>query len=174
MNAEAIRQKFLEKLGDKPQAAAWEKLLSAGQLWEFAKTLGAYYNTPEGAGAAPVCRELISAVRELQGEKARTSAKPTTVVFGTSGWRGVIGEDFTLLNVQKVVHGIIEMMKSRVFLDFNGYRDFSEVQRHGIVLLRDNRYLGELFIDAAAKVLGTAGIKVLHAGCARPVSAPRL
>ena len=43
----------------------------------------------------------------------------TTVVFGTSGWRGVIGEDFTGLNVAKVIRGIVEMMQSAEFLKVN-------------------------------------------------------
>lgn len=39
-------------------------------------------------------------------------------MFGTSGWRGVIGEDFTVLNVHKTVRGIIDMMKTDDFLRY--------------------------------------------------------
>ncbi|MBP5232420.1 MAG: phosphomannomutase [Planctomycetes bacterium] len=143
---------------------AFKKHAASGAFWEIAKALGAFYNQPGNVAAAPACRALIDRIREYQGEKAQTSDQPTTVVFGTSGWRGVIGEDFTLLNVHKVVRGIIEMMREPVFLKANGYQTFAEVQSHGIVILRDNRYLGEVFMAAAEKELAAAGIRVMSAG----------
>lgn len=134
-------------------------------FWEVAKLLGAYYNRP-GTPAATVagCRALIDAIRDYQGQKALASTAPTTIVFGTSGWRGVIGEDFTLQNVHKVVRGIIEMMRTPAFLGFNGYASFAQVQLHGLVLLRDNRYLGDTFLAAAAHELAAAGVKMYLAG----------
>jgi phosphomannomutase len=88
----------------------------------------------------------------------------TMVVFGTSGWRGIIGEDFTILNVHKVVNGIIRMMKDEVFLNVNGYTSFKDVQEKGIILFRDNRFMGDIFIEAAKKELASAGIKIYDAG----------
>lgn len=134
-------------------------------LWEAAKKVGAYMNT---AAVTPedvdLCKSIIAAVRDYQGEKARTSTATTTVVFGTSGWRGVIGEDFTVLNVHKVARGIVEMMRTARFLETNGYASFDEVQTHGIVVFRDNRFLGDTFMDAAMQELAEAGIRIHAAG----------
>lgn len=138
--------------------------LKSGAVWEIAKLLGAYYNKAENAALTPICRQIIDEIREEQGKKALTAKTTTTVVFGTSGWRGVIGEDFTLLNVQKVVRGAIEMMKTEIFLKTNNYPSFADVQKNGIVLLRDNRYLGDEFINAAIDELTAENIKFYNAG----------
>jgi hypothetical protein len=98
------------------------------------------------------CIQTIDKIREHQGQKALTSTKTTTVVFGTSGWRGVIGEDFTMLNVHKTVRGIIDMMKTEDFLRYNKMSSFEDVKKAGILILRDNRYMGDEFMDAAMKV----------------------
>jgi hypothetical protein len=76
------------------------------------------------------CIQTIDKIREHQGQKALTSTKTTTVVFGTSGWRGVIGEDFTMLNVHKTVRGIIDMMKTEDFLRYiaGGTNSYSQTQ----------------------------------------------
>lgn len=139
--------------------------LKKRQFWEVAKTLGAYYNRPRTPKEIiEECRSIIEDIRDYQGEKALSSDLATTVVFGTSGWRGVIGEDFTALNVAKVVRGIIEMMHTPDFLNCNGYQSFAQVQKHGLVLLRDNRYLGDEFLEIAARELADAGVKMYLAG----------
>jgi len=134
-------------------------------LWEAANLLGSWMNTP---GVAENDRttviDLIGRIRESQGYQARYSAKPTLVVFGTSGWRGVIGEDFTILNVHKVVRGICRMMQSDEFLQTTGLPDFNAVQEKGILLLRDNRFMGDEFMVAAMLELAAAGIKIFDAG----------
>ncbi|MDR1323804.1 MAG: phosphomannomutase [Candidatus Margulisbacteria bacterium] len=98
------------------------------------------------------------------GELARASTEPTVVEFGTSGWRGRIGEDFTLYNVRKVTRAIIDTMQTAVFLVANNYYYFTEVQQNGIVVFRDNRYMGDEFIEAALAELHAAGIKTYSAG----------
>ena len=35
----------------------------------------------------------------------------TEIKFGTSGWRGIIGEDFTFENVRVATHGIASYLK---------------------------------------------------------------
>lgn len=160
-----LEKMIRETLSDAAVLATVDGFLKKGFFWEVAKTLGAFYNRP-GATEDIIaeCRHIIDDIRDFQGEKALASTATTTIVFGTSGWRGVIGEDFTLLNVHKVVRGIVEMMHSKEFLDFNGYTSFAQVQLHGIVLLRDNRYLGDTFIEAASLELATAGVKMYVAG----------
>lgn len=134
-------------------------------LWEAALAVGAFMNGDDVTAAERErAVELITQIRELQGELARTSREPASVVFGTSGWRDVIGEGFTVFNVHKVVRGIIRMMHSREFLDTNQMADVEEVKRAGILLLRDNRYMGDEFISAAEAELAAVGFTIMNAG----------
>jgi phosphomannomutase len=169
--AEQIRdlvEPFRAQLG--PIADQIEAFLrsSAGRqpdFWEVANLLGNFMNEPEvEESARERCRKVIDQVREHQGGIARTSRRPTTVLFGTSGWREPIGHGFSVHNVHKVVRGIIEMMQTETFLETNGHRSFDEVRAEGIVVLRDNRYMGDEFIEAAVAELSAAGIKVYNAG----------
>jgi phosphomannomutase len=134
-------------------------------FWEVANLLGNFMNEPEvEENARERCRQVIDRVREHQGEIARTSRRPTTVLFGTSGWREPIGHGFSIHNVHKVVRGIIEMMETATFVETNGYRSFDEVRKQGIVVLRDNRFMGDEFIEAAVAELSAAGIRIYNAG----------
>lgn len=48
-------------------------------------------------------RELLSIIENF----ARENTNPARIVFGTSGWRGEIGTDFTFNNVRIVTSAII-------------------------------------------------------------------
>jgi phosphoglucomutase len=63
------------------------------------------------------------------------------IEFGTSGWRGVIGEDFTFENVRIAVQGIVN------FIHGQG------IETGGILVGYDTRFLSEKFAAEAAKVL---------------------
>ena len=52
-------------------------------------------------------RELLSLIERF----ARDNTSPSTVVFGTSGWRGEIGTDYTFNNVRVVTSAIVRMFK---------------------------------------------------------------
>ena len=139
--------------------------LQKNDLWEVANILGRYYNLYDASQEdTQKCIKIISRIRELQGELARISQEPASVVFGTSGWRGHIGEDFTLYNVHKVTRGIIEMLKSDIFLQYCGYQSFDDVKKAGILLLHDNRFMGREFCEAAMKELAAEGVKMFYAG----------
>ncbi|MDD2365084.1 MAG: phosphoglucomutase/phosphomannomutase family protein [Desulfuromonadaceae bacterium] len=69
------------------------------------------------------------------------------IKFGTSGWRGILCEDFTFNNVKTVVQAIAETVKT------------SGEQEKGIVISCDTRFMGQKFVEAAATVLAGAGIK---------------
>jgi len=134
-------------------------------LWEAANNLGACYNSEAlESQVKNQCIQLITKIREFQGTLARESKQTTTVVFGTSGWREAIGDGFTILNVHKVVRGIIEMMKSEVFLKTNKYESFKDVKAAGILVLRDNRFMGDEFKASAMKELAAEGIRIYDAG----------
>lgn len=162
-----IRAALAEGLSfiDNATTATITAYLDSENLWEVANTIGNYYNDNDvSVTERAACRSCIDEIRAVQGAKAKSSDASTTIVFGTSGWRGIIGETFTVLNVHKVVRGIVEMMQTSAFLDTNGYDSFAEVQKNGILVLRDNRYMGDLFMDAAMKELATADIKIHFAG----------
>ena len=157
---------LIEKaINDEGEVAKAKEQLEQGQIWEAAKVAGCYYNLPGTTeDTVEKCRGVVDRIREYQGIKAVSSTSTTTVVFGTSGWRGVIGEDFTIYNVSKVVRGIIEMMQSAEFLQANGYDSFTQVQSNGIIVFRDNRFMGDEFIMVAKKELAAGKIKTYIAG----------
>lgn len=77
--------------------------------------------------------------------------------FGTSGWRGIIGEDFTFENVRIATQGIANYLK-------RGGKNGS------VIVAWDTRFLSEKFASEAAKVLAFNGIKAYL--CTRDVPTP--
>ena len=71
----------------------------------------------------------------------------TQITFGTSGWRGILCEDFTFENVKVVVQAIADTIKA------SGEGD------KGVVIGCDTRFMGQRFVEASARVLAGAGIK---------------
>ncbi len=70
----------------------------------------------------------------------------TQIKFGTSGWRGVIADDFTLANVRRAVTGIARYVTSQKRSDAR------------VIVGRDPRFLGEMLVDTAAAILQENGI----------------
>ena len=73
----------------------------------------------------------------------------TNIKFGTSGWRAIIAEEFTVANVRRAVAGIARYVASK---NPNGAR---------VIVGRDPRYMGERFVSIAAEVLGSFGVQPL-------------
>lgn len=97
---------------------------------------------------------------------ARENNEPSRIIFGTSGWRGETGTDFTFNNVRIVTTAIVEMFKSndRAVMDSMGVRDFEDIKRRGVIVGHDSRFLGP---DFAIEVLGQLekeGIRTWYAG----------
>ncbi|HSP34650.1 MAG TPA: phosphoglucomutase/phosphomannomutase family protein, partial [Thermoanaerobaculia bacterium] len=80
------------------------------------------------------------------------------IKFGTSGWRGVIGEDFTFENVRIATQGIANYLKK------------SGQKGNGVVVAYDTRFLSEKFAAEAAKLLAFNGIQAFL--CTRDVPTP--
>jgi len=80
------------------------------------------------------------------------------ITFGTSGWRGILCEDFTFENVKIVTQAIADYLKA------GGEAD------KGVIIGRDTRFMGKRFTEEAAGVLAGAGIKALL--CSRDVPTP--
>ncbi len=71
------------------------------------------------------------------------------IKFGTSGWRALMGEEFTFHNVRVVVQAIINVLKRR----FPG-------ERLSLVVGYDTRFLSERYADEAAALLSRNDIDV--------------
>ncbi|MEE8377196.1 MAG: phosphoglucomutase/phosphomannomutase family protein [Candidatus Aminicenantaceae bacterium] len=74
------------------------------------------------------------------------------IKFGTSGWRAVMGEEFTFQNVRIVVQAVANHLKKK----------FSE-NNISVVVNYDTRFLSERFASEAAKVLSHNKIHVFLA-----------
>jgi phosphoglucomutase len=71
------------------------------------------------------------------------------IKFGTSGWRGVIADEFTAANVRRAINGIARCIVSQ------------KPQGARLIVGRDPRFLGETFCTIAAKTLSQYGITPL-------------
>src|SRR6266568_931689 len=80
------------------------------------------------------------------------------IKFGTSGWRGVIGEDFTFQNVRIASQGIANYLKK------------SGQKGSGVVVAYDTRFLSEKFALEASKILAFNDIHAFL--CNRDVPTP--
>jgi len=79
----------------------------------------------------------------------------TPIKFGTSGWRGIIAQEFTFDNVRLATQGIAD------YLNAERQRDGSPLsQRRPVVILAyDTRFLGREFALACAEVLEANGLQ---------------
>ena len=80
------------------------------------------------------------------------------IKFGTSGWRGIIGEDFTFENVRVACHGIASYLRK------------SQQKGSGVVVAYDTRFLSEKFASEAARILAFNDIHAFL--CTRDVPTP--
>ncbi len=81
----------------------------------------------------------------------------TKIKFGTSGWRGIIAEDFTFANVRLAAAAIAEHVRSRN-------------KNATLIVGHDTRFFAEEFTRAAADILREYGIRVLI--CDGPTPTP--
>ncbi len=69
----------------------------------------------------------------------------TAIRFGTSGWRAVVADEFTVANIRLAVKGVADYVKT-------------QPAPHRVLVGRDPRFLGESFVDEAARVLAAEGV----------------
>src|SRR5512140_2238348 len=107
-------------------------------------------------------RELLSLIEKF----ARENRAPANIVFGTSGWRGEIGTDFTFNNVRIVTSAIVDMFKGSdpSVMKAMGVSGFDEIKRRGVIVGHDNRLLGPDFAMEVIGRLQREGIKTWYAG----------
>jgi phosphomannomutase len=106
--------------------------------------------------------QLVEQVKQA----AITSTAPTKVNFGTSGWRGEIGSEFTLRNIQVVAKALLQIYRKADAATYEalGIGSFEELQTKGLVIGHDNRLLGKEFCEVVADQFIKAGIKVYYGG----------
>jgi alpha-D-glucose phosphate-specific phosphoglucomutase len=75
------------------------------------------------------------------------------IKFGTSGWRGIIAEDFTFGNVRLVTQAIVEYIRK----EKNG-------SNPAVIVGYDTRFLSEKFAETTSQVLAGNGIKAFLCG----------
>jgi phosphoglucomutase len=83
---------------------------------------------------------------------------PTAIKFGTSGWRAIVADEFTVANIRLAVGGIAAYVKTLP-------------APHRVLVGRDPRFLGESFVAEAARVLAGAGVTPIVIPHAAPTPA---
>jgi phosphomannomutase len=107
-------------------------------------------------------RGLLSVIEKF----ARENTAPAKIEFGTSGWRGEVGADFTFNNVRVVTSAIIQMFKDEdpSVMHAMGVSQFEEIKKRGVIVGHDNRFLGAEFAMEVIGLLQKEGIKTWYAG----------
>lgn len=72
-----------------------------------------------------------------------------SIKFGTSGWRAIIGDEFTFSNVRRVAQAIAKYVKDQ------------KLQHKSVIVGYDTRFLSEEFARTCAEVLAKNNIKAL-------------
>ena len=62
----------------------------------------------------------------------------SAIKFGTSGWRAIVADEFTVANIRLAVAGIAAYVKT-------------QPEPHRVLVGRDPRFLGESFVAEAAR-----------------------
>ncbi len=98
------------------------------------------------------------AFRLLNRKQASTRM---SIKFGTSGWRAIIGKDFTFANVENVTNSICRYLKTN-----NANVD------QPLIIGHDSRFMGEKFAEFAGEIAASQGFKVLL--CMGPTPTPTI
>lgn len=91
------------------------------------------------------------------------------IKFGTSGWRAIIAEDFTLNNLRRVTHAVAEHLKENREYGYKGEEYLLHLKNSGrippkiqhIVVGYDTRYLSEESGRNVAEAFAAEGLTVL-------------
>jgi len=74
----------------------------------------------------------------------------TQIKFGTSGWRAIVADEFTVENIRRAVTGIAQYVAAEPLP--------AGQTQHRVLVGRDPRFLGESFVELAAGVLAAYGV----------------
>lgn len=89
------------------------------------------------------------------------SSDSCKIEFGTDGWRGIIADDFTFPNVQRVTRAVASYLETAYNKD------------RPVLIAYDTRFLADQFARTAAQVLAELGwtVKIAERDCPTPVIA---
>ncbi|WP_163336587.1 phosphoglucomutase [Desulfopila sp. IMCC35008] len=121
----------------------------------------------ESTGSADIQTRINEAYAFVRNEIISNSSNPREPVkFGTSGWRGILGEDVNLRTVACVTQAIVDMYQTADdgIFGYLGVGSLAEARERGCVVGHDNRFGREMFGWVVARVLTRNGFKVLYAG----------
>jgi len=90
--------------------------------------------------------EFKLVTRDFFYEKKIRYARGNMIKFGTSGWRGVIAQDFTFKNLKLAVLGIADYLTVKK-------------AKKGVIVGYDTRFMSERFAHEVVLVLASRGIK---------------
>lgn len=148
---------ILERVQQQQWLSALEHLMPALYFQEG--------QTEGGNLEAQTLRDLI--FQEMRDAMHHSVAPPRTrMKFGTSGWRGLLVEDFTLHTVACVTQGLVDTLLRPELHSALGVRDNLELRSRGCILAHDTRMMGPEFSEMAARVLLAHDFKVMYLGTA--------
>ncbi len=84
-----------------------------------------------------------------------------SIRFGTSGWRSIIADEFTFLNVRLVTESICSYLT-----------EINNQTQQTIIIGNDTRFMGEKFCQVAAEIAKNKGFRVLL--CNHPTPTPTI
>jgi len=118
---------------------AWRALMGRGMSQDFSWSRSA-------------ARYAQLFARVLRRRQAGQRSEPT-IKFGTSGWRGILAEDFTMSGVAAVAQAVAEHLLE------DGSRP--GLVHQGVLVAHDTRFFGREFAERAAGVLAANDVPVL-------------
>lgn len=98
------------------------------------------------------------------------------IKFGTSGWRAIIGEDFTVSTLRRVAHAAAEHVKENREYGYKGEEYLLNLRKAGkpapktakIIVGYDTRYMSEDFAKNAAEAIAAEGITAVFSNTEAP------
>jgi phosphomannomutase len=123
------------------------------------------YSEGEARHRAQARRDALFADLKRTMREA-THPPKTAMKFGTSGWRGLLADDFTVSNVACVTQALVDSLLDPRLHPALGVADAEDLRRRGCVIGHDTRIMGPEFSDTAARILIAHGIRVIDIGMA--------
>ena len=130
------------------------------------RLLPALYGDDAGA------RERAAALRDGIVAEMRRAMETATdpprhrMRFGTSGWRGILYQDFTVHTVSCVTQALVDTLLDPRRHAALGVGSAAELRARGCVLAHDTRLMGPEFVETAGRVLAAHGIRLVDLGLA--------
>ena len=143
-----------------------DKLAAHQYIAAFEMVIPALYgDNPAQRQEAAQLREAVWVSMKRAMHTAQHPPK-TKMKFGTSGWRGILFDDFTIQNVGCVTQGLIEALLDPAQWASVGVSSAEELKQRGCVLAHDTRVMGPEFVATASRVLLAYGVKLYDIGMA--------